>query len=184
MGETVITGLKEVNLRTWEKKEISIKDVEEMFSEKIAEQFGKLGLEVNVRSMEDPEQFIGRYYRSNGYFAVNLSPRSPSASLVDYAQIEQICDEEGRPKEELASSIREAVKARLVQSETSLNENGVPDWLIYRADLSNCRNTKIERLFFVEAKSENGSLTPAQLEWIAENQELEVRVMYAIQEEV
>jgi len=149
----------ELNLRTGEKNIIDAdKLAQNAIKDKIKQAYGRVGLEISVDSISDPERFVDSYYRTQGYFVEKLDPLGNKSV------------ENRRPIEK---GLQDLYNFDLQVSK--LLKGGVPDFVVYDSD----KFGEVTELFFVEAKNGKDGLSPNQIEWIFhEHINLPVKVCY------
>lgn len=130
----------------------------------ISNEFENFGLDIEIKSIRNPEAFVEHYYKERGYFVVKTDFNKIYEVLGD-----QMNDSLG--KELLKQGVTSSLSDNRIKTDFGV---GCPDFLVWKFN----QNRHVE-LFFVEAKSEIHGLSFSQIRWIAEHPNVRTKIMWA-----
>lgn len=131
----------------------------------ISNEFENFGLDIEIKSIKNPEAFVEHYYRERGY----------SVAKTDFNKIHEIVRDQmndGLGEELLKQGVGTGLPDDRIRTDFGV---GCPDFLVWKFN----QNRQVE-LFFVEAKSEMHGLSFNQIRWIAKHPKVRTKIMWAM----
>jgi len=162
MKNKEINKIVELDLRKKERRKLKVEELaREKAKEALEESYGELGLEIEIKSLKNPEKFVEEFYKWDGWQVGNINASYGAGRNIPSC---------------LKDHIRSLAKEKKPENEYSeignIYSTGCPDMLMWK-----CENEKAEKLgpqdmsdiseyYFVEAKHSNDGLRPSQVSWI------------------
>lgn len=162
-----MNNIIEINLRSGEKKELNTKEtLEEIIESEFEDIFSQVGFTVEEIGIKDREKFARKQYENENYSVARVTPNTMIGSIAD----------NDRESSLLVKYIENNFD---VNNVSDILVKGVPDFIVYKPKYEDGFLQRIEEMFFLEVKSNDGGLTKSQTRWIfSENHDMPVKVCF------